>query len=216
MAKSAGRVGPRARALAFCAVAAASGVALGTAAPAAAAEIGEAALVIRKRQLPDAVAPIVLVSVRVPDLRPEQLFAVAWDVRTQARWAPRIKLLEILRADANEWIIYEQVDVPVTKDRDYVLRLQATARGEGGLYQIKASAPPGYPRPLDPQHVRMTDLWSQWNFRPEPTGGTLVSYESYGDPAGSLPGWLKKAAAERGPVDFVKALLAETRRRAQP
>jgi hypothetical protein len=216
MAKSAGRVGPRARALAFCAVAAASGVALGTAAPAAAAETGEAALVIRKRQLPDAVAPIVLVSVRVPDLRPEQLFAVAWDVRTQARWAPRIKLLEILRADANEWIIYEQVDVPVTKDRDYVLRLQATARGEGGLYQIKASAPPGYPRPLDPQHVRMTDLWSQWNFRPEPTGGTLVSYESYGDPAGSLPGWLKKAAAERGPVDFVKALLAETRRRAQP
>lgn len=215
MAKSAGRVGPRARALAFCAVAA-SGVALGTAAPAAAAETGEAALVIRKRQLPDAVAPIVLVSVRVPDLRPEQLFAVAWDVRTQARWAPRIKLLEILRADANEWIIYEQVDVPVTKDRDYVLRLQATARGEGGLYQIKASAPPGYPRPLDPQHVRMTDLWSQWNFRPGPTGGTLVSYESYGDPAGSLPGWLKKAAAERGPVDFVKALLAETRRRAQP
>ena len=204
------------RALAFCAVAAASGVTLGTAAPAAAAETGEAALVIRKRQLPDAVAPIVLVSVRVPDLRPEQLFAVAWDVRTQARWAPRIKLLEILRADANEWIIYEQVDVPVTKDRDYVLRLQATARGEGGLYQIKASAPPGYPRPLDPQHVRMTDLWSQWNFRPEPTGGTLVSYESYGDPAGSLPGWLKKAAAERGPVDFVKALLAETRRRAQP
>lgn len=204
------------RALAFCAVAAASGVTLGTAAPAAAAETGEAALVISKRQLPDAVAPIVLVSVRVPDLRPEQLFAVAWDVRTQARWAPRIKLLEILRADANEWIIYEQVDVPVTKDRDYVLRLQATAHGEGGLYQIKASAPPGYPRPLDPQHVRMTDLWSQWNFRPEPTGGTLVSYESYGDPAGSLPGWLKKAAAERGPVDFVKALLAETRRRAQP
>lgn len=187
-----------------------------TAAPAEAAAASEAELTVRKRQLPDAVAPIVLVTVQVPDLKPEQLFAVAWDVRSQARWAPRIKLLEILRADANEWIIYEQVDVPVTKDRDYVLRLTATARGEAGLYQIKASAPPGFPRPLDPQHVRMTNLWSEWNFRAAPTGGTLVSYESYGDPAGSLPGWLKKAAAERGPVDFVKALIAETRRRAHP
>ena len=179
------------------------------------AEAGDA-VVVRKRQLPEAVAPIVLVTVRAPDLKPEQLFAVAWDLRTQAKWAPRIKRLEILRADANEWIIYEQVDVPVTKDRDYVLRLQATARGQAGLYQIKATAPRGYPWPLDAEHVRMTDLWSEWNFRADPAGGTLVSYESYGDPAGSLPGWLKKAAAERGPVDFVKALLAETRRRAQP
>jgi len=179
------------------------------------AEAGDA-VIVRKRQLPEAVAPIVLVTVRAPDLKPEQLFAVAWDLRTQAKWAPRIKRLEILRADANEWIIYEQVDVPVTKDRDYVLRLQATARGQAGLYQIKATAPRGYPWPLDAEHVRMTDLWSEWNFRADPAGGTLVSYESYGDPAGSLPGWLKKAAAERGPVDFVKALLAETRRRAQP
>ncbi|HRI53824.1 MAG TPA: SRPBCC family protein [Pseudomonadota bacterium] len=198
----------------FLSTAAATGALL-AAAPALAAE-GADAVVVSKRQLPDAVAPIVLVTVRVPDLKPEQLFAVAWDLRTQAKWAPRIKRLEILKADANEWIIYEQVDIPATKDRDYVLRLQATARGEAGLYQIKAMAPRGYPWPLDAEHVRMTDLWSEWNFRPESTGGTLVSYESYGDPAGSLPGWLKRAAAERGPVDFVKALLAETRRRAHP
>jgi len=199
----------------FFSTVAATGALLPAAAPLARAAAGDA-VVVAKRQLPDAVAPIVLVTVRVPDLKPEQLFAVAWDVRSQAKWAPRIKRLEILKADANEWIIYEQVDVPVTKDRDYVLRLQATARGQGGLYQIKAMAPRGYPWPLDAEHVRMLDLWSEWNFRAEPTGGTLVSYESYGDPAGSLPGWLKKAAAERGPVDFVKALLAETRRRAHP
>lgn len=181
------------------------------------AEVGrDGALVVSKRQLPQAVAPIVRIAVQVPELLPAQLFAVAWDVRTQLAWVPRLKRLTILKAAQDEWVIYEQVKIPVAKDRDYVLRLRATARGVDGRYEIKAAPPEDFALAVDPQHVRMTDLWSQWTFQPLPTGGTALTYESYGDPAGALPDWLKKSAAVRGPSDFVKALIAETRRRAGP
>ena len=187
--------------------------------PGSAPEFKEAgrdgSLVIFKRQLPQAVAPIVRITAEVPDLTPAQLFAVAWDVPTQLAWVPRLKRLTVLKAAENEWVIYEQVKIPVAKDRDYVLRLQAVTRGEGGRYQIKAAPPPSQEvAPPDPDHIRMTDLWSQWSFTATAAGGTALSYESYGDPAGELPTWLKKSAAVRGPSDFVKALLAETRRRA--
>lgn len=169
---------------------------------------------VYKRQLPQAVAPIVRIATQVPDLTPAQLFAVAWDVGTQLSWVPRLKRLTVLKATEDECVIYEQVKIPVAKDRDYVLRLRATARGEAGRYEIKAAPPAELSVPLDPQHVRMTDLWSKWTFQPLGAGGTALTYESYGDPAGALPDWLKKSAAVRGPSDFVKALLAETRRRA--
>lgn len=173
----------------------------------------DGALFIYKRQLPQAVAPIVRIAAEVPDLTPAQLFAVAWDVRTQLAWVPRLKRLTILKAAADEWVLYEQVKIPVAKDRDYVLRLTATQPGDGGVYSIKAVPPKDLSQPLDPGHIRMTDLWSQWTFAPRPAGGTALTYESYGDPAGDLPTWLKKSAAVRGPSDFVKALLTETRRR---
>ena len=169
-----------------------------------------------KRQLPQKAAPIVRITTQVPDLTPAQLFATAWDVPTQLAWVPRLGRLTILKAAENEWVIYEQVKIPIAKDRDYVLRLRAVARGQGGRYEIKAEPPPPQEvsQPTDPGHIRMTDLWSQWTFTATAVGGTALSYESYGDPAGDLPAWLKKSAAVRGPSDFVKALIAETRRRA--
>ena len=188
--------------------------------PETAAEFKEAGrdgpLLVFKRQLPQKVAPIVRITTQVPDLTPAQLFATAWDVPTQLAWVPRLGRLTILKAAENEWVIYEQVKIPVAKDRDYVLRLRAVARGQGGRYEIKAEPPPpqDVSQPIDPGHIRMTDLWSQWIFTATPAGGTALSYESYGDPAGDLPAWLKKSAAVRGPSDFVKALIAETRRRA--
>lgn len=172
-------------------------------------------VVAYKRQLPNAVAPIVRVQAQVPDLMPAQLFAVAWDVRSQAAWAPRIKRLDVLSQSATEIVVYEQVDVPVARDRDYVLRLSISPRSDGDLGELRIEARAAADRavPIEPQHVRMTDLWSTWSFRPRKDGGTVVVYEAYGDPAGALPGWLKRSAALRGPLDFVLALLSEARRR---
>lgn len=176
----------------------------------------EGNLVAYKRQEPQAVAPIVQVQAQVPDLQPAQLFSVAWDVRSQATWAPRIKRLDVLSQTATEIVVYEQVDVPVARDRDYVLRLSRPPQqgADPSALRIEARAATDRPVPIDPQHVRMTDLWSTWSFRPRPEGGSVVIYEAYGDPAGALPTWLKRSAALRGPVDFVQALLKEARRRA--
>jgi len=175
-------------------------------------------IVAYKRLPPGAVAAVVRVQAQVPDLQPPQLLAVAWDVRSQAAWAPRIKRLDVLSQTATEVVLYEQIDVPVVRDRDFVLRLSlpSPSPGPSTELRIEARAALDRPMPLHPDHVRMTDLWSTWRFRPRPEGGTVVIYEAYGDPAGALPGWLKKSAAVRGPVDFVRALLQETRRRTAP
>jgi hypothetical protein len=171
-----------------------------------------------KRQQAHAVAPVVRVHAQVPDLQPSQLFAVAWDVRTQAGWVPLLKRLDILSQSPTEVLLYEQVDVPVIRDRDYLLRLSIPPRRDGSPDELRIEARGAQdPRvPPDPGHVRMTDLWSTWIFRPRRDGGTEVIYEAYGDPAGALPTWLKKSAALRGPLEFVRALVKETRRRAAP
>lgn len=172
-------------------------------------------LVAQTWQVPGLVAPIVRVRVQAPDLQPAELFAVAWDVGSQARWAPRLKRLDILSSGPDELLLYEQIDAPVVRDRDYVVRLRATARGDGpgGSFRIDASGASDPSRPVDPSHIRMTDLWSRFSFVPRAGGGCELTYDAFGDPAGALPGWLKRSAGVRGPVDFVQALVTEARRR---
>ena len=175
----------------------------------------EGNVVAYKRQPAGAVAVVVRVVAQAPDLVPSQLFAVAWDVASQAAWAPHVKRLSVLSQSPTEVLIYEQVDVPVVRDRDFVLRLRSLPADptDPGTLRIEAGGTTHPAAPPDPQHIRMTDLWSSWTFRPRPGGGTVVTYDAYGDPAGALPGWLKRSASLRGPIDFVRALLQETRRR---
>lgn len=175
----------------------------------------EGNVVAYKRQPAGAVAVVVRVVAQAPDLEPSQLFAVAWDVASQAAWAPHVKRLSVLSQSPTEVLIYEQIDVPVVRDRDFVLRLRSLPVDptDPGTLRIEAGGTTHPTAPPDPQHIRMTDLWSTWTFRPRPGGGTVVTYDAYGDPAGALPGWLKRSASLRGPIDFVRALLQETRRR---
>lgn len=166
-------------------------------------------------QQPAVVAPIVRVQVQVPDLSPADLFAVAWDVGSQSRWAPHLKRLDILSAQPDELLLYEQIAVPVVKNRDYVVRLRVTQRGDGagGSFRIDANAASDASRPVDSGYVRMTDLWSRFLFVPRAGGGCELTYDAFGDPAGAIPGWLKRSGSVRGPADFVRALVEETRRR---
>ena len=148
------------------------------------------------------------------DLPPKAIFDVLWDVKRQKAFAPHVKRLDILEVQEDSVVIYEQVDIPAATDRDYVLRLTKTVDEKTGLYQVAAEVAPG--PPPDKDHVRMTDIWSQFTIEPGDKGGSIITYHSFGDPAGALPTWLKNAAATRAPLDFVLAIVAEARRRAKP
>jgi hypothetical protein len=147
------------------------------------------------------------------DLPPKAIFDVLWDVDSQKAFAPHVKRLDVLARQDDSVLIYEQVAVPAATDRDYVLRLKKSVDAQTGLYQVAAEAAQG--QPLDKDHVRMTNIWSQFTIEPGDNGGSVISYHSFGDPAGDLPTWLKNAAATKAPLDFVLAIVAEAKRRAK-
>ena len=121
---------------------------------------------------------------------------MAWDVGSRARWAPRLKRLDILSSGPDELLLYEQIDAPVVRDRDYVVRLRATARGDGpgGSFRIDASGASDPSRPVDPSHIRMTDLWSRFSFVPR-AGRLRADRRRLWRSGGALPGG---SSARRG------------------
>src|SRR5262245_19046845 len=67
-------------------------------------------------------------------LPPAAIFAVIWNVAAQHEFVPNVKVLRVLRASADEVVVYERVNVPVVQDRDYVLRL--TKKIEGDVHEV--------------------------------------------------------------------------------
>ncbi|MCC6808625.1 MAG: hypothetical protein IT381_14470 [Deltaproteobacteria bacterium] len=146
------------------------------------------------------------------DLAPKQIFDVLWDVRAQKTFAPHIKRLDVVSEAKDSVVIYEQVEVPVVQDRDYTLRLRRLTDDNTQLYQVIAENADSLGPPPDKDHVRMKVIWSNFTIEPGDKG-SVVTYHSFGDPAGDIPTWLKNAAATRAPLDFVLAIVKEAKLR---
>ncbi len=148
---------------------------------------------------------------RVP-VEPEALFAVLWDVSTQHEWVPNVKTLRVVRRADDEIVLYERVKIPVVQDRDYVLRLTRRVEPTTRVHEVIAEGRSELGPPPAQGVVRMTKLWSRFTIAPAPGGGSDLTYVSFGDPAGSVPAWIIRAADVRGPRDFVKALVKRATR----
>lgn len=146
------------------------------------------------------------------DLPPKAIFDVLWDVKSQAKFAPHLKRLDVLEEAADSVIVYEQVDVPAVTDRDYTLRLRRLTDDATQLYQVMAENADAKGPPPRADHVRMTKIWSIFSIEPADRG-SFISYHSFGDPAGDIPAWLSNAAATKGPLDFVVAIVNEAKKR---
>jgi len=138
---------------------------------------------------------------------PEIIFEVIWNVGAQHEFLPNLTTVRVVRQSDDEVVVYERVKIPVAQDRDYVLRLTKKVDAQAHVYDVYAQGASELGPAPEKGVVRMTKLWSTFSMRPGKDGGTDLTYTSFGDPAGTLPSWIIRAADVRGPRDFVRAIL---------
>ena len=136
---------------------------------------------------------------------PERIYEAIWDASWQGS-LPGVNTLRVLSKNDAQMVIYERLALPVVHDRDHVLAL--TRAHEGERFRVEAADASTLGPPSPPGVVRMTDVRSRFALSRAGDGGTDLVYTSFGDPAGSAPAWITRAADERGARDFVRAIFA--------
>ena len=118
----------------------------------------------------------------------------------------RFKKREVLRETETDRWTYEQISVPVVRDRDYVMHAHLDVPATQGRCEVsfRTESDPGYPpvRGL----VRIPCIHGHWSLVPE-NGAVRVSYEVYSDPGGEIPPFLVRAGQRDAAVQFMRTIL---------
>ncbi|TMA70511.1 MAG: hypothetical protein E6J69_02370 [Deltaproteobacteria bacterium] len=75
-------------------------------------------------------------------LPPAAIMATLWKHEEYVEFVPYLKRLDVLRDDGDVRLIYEQIHVPLVKDRDVTLRIRRTFSPEGTavVYTVRTDA----------------------------------------------------------------------------
>lgn len=141
-------------------------------------------------------------------LPPATIFATIWRHRDYPQFVPYLKRLDVLSEAGDERVTYEQIAVPLARDRDYTVRLERRADPAAQRYEIVfSSANDAGPRP-DGTHLRVSAIRGRWLVEPGPSGqGSRLHYEIFSDPGGAIPAWLVNRAQGDGVANLVRAML---------
>jgi hypothetical protein len=138
-----------------------------------------------------------------------------WNHREYVAFVPYLKRLEIL-AEGDDWkLVYEQVAMPLVKDRDYTVRLTRAATTATGRCEVVFHSSPDGP-PVRDDHVRARSIEGSWIIEPEPGGGSRAVYTVRNDPGGTIPAWIVNRLQVQVAARFVGAVLARTAARREP
>jgi ribosome-associated toxin RatA of RatAB toxin-antitoxin module len=139
---------------------------------------------------------------------PEQMAETLWAHHEYEQFVPRLKKLQLLSNDGTTKIIYQQVKVPIVKDRDYTIqvvrRWDAATRVYESTFALRNELGP----PENPDHVRLKALKGQWTISPAEAGGSDVVYQLLTDPGVALPAWIRDLGARSAAPDLVQAMVA--------
>jgi len=146
-------------------------------------------------------------------LSPAAIIATLWRHDEYIQFVPYLKRLDVLRDDGDVKLIYEQIHVPLVRDRDVTLRVTRTFSLADGRYEVASIAVPGEGPPESGDCVRVRSSTSLWRLAPAADGGTAVTYSIRTDAGGLLPAWVVSAAQKDATAKFVRAMLDRARQR---
>ena len=143
---------------------------------------------------------------------PSAFMATLWRHDEYPRFLPYLKRLDVLRDEGDAKLIYEQIRVPVLKDRDMTVRVTRTVSPDAATYEVVSTAVPDEGPPESPDHVRVRTSLARWWLAPAPDGGTTVAYTIRIDPGGRLPTWILDAIQRDAAVKILHAMLDRARK----
>src|SRR5262245_22009722 len=148
-------------------------------------------------------------------LSPAAIFETIWKQREHPQFVPYLKRLDLLSEAGDERVAYEQVAIPLARDRGYTVRLQKRVDADAQRSEAAfATAQDGGPPP-DKNHIRVRAIRGRWLIEPGPDGkGATLRYEVFSDPGGALPSWLLNSVQGEAVGRLVRAILQRTREQA--
>jgi hypothetical protein len=142
------------------------------------------------------------------DATPAAILAVLWRHEEQPRFMPHLKHVEVVRDAGDERVVYEQLEMPVLKDRDVVLRVRRTTDPATGTIDVRSAAISDEGPPETSAFVRVRSSAGHWHLVPA-GGGTDLTYTIRTDVG--LPGWLVNRAQHEAVPDAVHAVIERAR-----
>ena len=165
----------------------------------------EHGIVVDARDVPGSSLHEVRASIH-SELPPERIAAVVWRYEEHDRFVPRLQHVEVVRdVGPDERIVYEQLALPLLKDRDVVLRARRETAADGTI-DIRTTAIDGEGPPATSRFVRVQTSAGHWHLAPA-AGGTDVVYDIRTDVGGAVPAWIVNRAQREAIPDLVKAML---------
>jgi hypothetical protein len=145
---------------------------------------------------------------------PAGLMATIWRHDEYVQFLPYLKRLDVLRDEGEEKLIYEQIRVPIVKDRDLTVQVTRSFAPEAGSYEVVALAVPDAGPRETREHVRVRTSLARWRLVPATDGGTAVTYTIRTDAGGRLPVWIFDVAQKDAAVKILRAMLERARQKA--
>ena len=144
-------------------------------------------------------------------LPPAVLMATIWRHEEYAQFLPHLKRLDVLRDEGDAKLIYEQIRVPLVKDRDLTVRVTRSFSPDTGTYEVASLAVPNEGPPESRDYVRVRTSLTRWSLAPVPDGGTAVTYRICTDAGTRLPAWILDRIQRDAGVKILRAMLDRAR-----
>jgi hypothetical protein len=139
---------------------------------------------------------------------PENLCTAVWGEGEMKTKEPGFKLRHVLRQSENERWTYEQIEVPVAKDRDYTMHTRRARDPATHLCEVIFDTRNQDGPPPNPNFVRIPRISGSWTIEPNDGSGSVVTYVLFSDPGGNIPAWMARGGQKSNAVKWMKTILS--------